>query len=79
MSDVLEQEMATYARLKNELLANHRGRFVLIAGDQFVGAFDTEQDAIREGYRLLGNVPFLVKRVVDVEVPERFVSNLIAF
>ena len=29
------------------------------------------------GYQKYGNVPFLVKQVVRVEVPENFVSGLI--
>ena len=43
-----------------------------------VDVFDTEADAIRDGYRQFGNVPFLVKRIEPVDTPERFVSNLVA-
>jgi hypothetical protein len=42
------------------------------------GIFDTEADAIRDGYGRFGNVPFLVKKIQPVDIPEQFASNLIA-
>jgi hypothetical protein len=78
MSPVLEQlrkELETYAAHKAELLGSAEGRYALVHGDEVAGTWETEQDAIAEGYRRYGNVPFLVKQIVDVEVPETFVSN----
>ncbi len=49
-----------------------------VHGDEVAGFYETEGDAISEGYRRYGNVPFLVKQVVEVEIPECFVSNLLA-
>ena len=46
---VLATELATYAAHKTELLAQSRGKYVLIHGDEVVGAFETEGDAITEG------------------------------
>ncbi len=40
-----------------------------------VGAFESQADAINVGYQRFGNVPFLVKQVVPVEVPQNYVSN----
>ena len=34
-------------------------------------------DAITEGYRQFGNVPFLVKQVQKIETPQNLVSNLL--
>jgi hypothetical protein len=73
----LQQETETFEAHRAELLGRAAGKYALIHGDQLVDVFDTEADAIRDGYRQFGNVPFLVKKVTDVDVPERFISNLI--
>jgi len=74
----LVTELRAYEKHKEELLSKGEGQFVLIHDDDVIGLYDTESDAISEGYRRFGNVPFFVKEVVRVEIPERFVSNLIA-
>ena len=51
---------------RDSLLGTAEGKFVLISGDKILGEFDTEADAIRQGYAQLGNVPFLVKQVVQL-------------
>jgi hypothetical protein len=73
----LRQELETFDAHRAELLGRAQGKFALVHGDQVVDVFDTEADGIREGYRQFGNVPFLVKRIVPVDIPERFASNLI--
>jgi len=78
MKNPLEQELKTYEENRASLLGTSEGKFVLISRDRILGAFDTEMDAIRQGYKELGNVPFLVKQVVQVEVPISFTSNLLA-
>lgn len=78
MTGALAHELETYARHKDELLGKAEGKFVLIHGAEILGFYVSESDAISEGYRRLGNVAFLVKQVLQVEVPERYVSNLIA-
>jgi hypothetical protein len=75
---VLSTELATFAGMKSELLANSRGKYALIRGQELAGTYDTEGDAISEGYRRFGNVPFLVKEIVEVEKAANFISNLIA-
>lgn len=78
MGDVLKRELATYDRVRDELLGTSLDRYVLIFGDDVVGVYDTERDAINEGYRQFGNVPFLVKEIVAVERPMNFLSGLVA-
>lgn len=63
----LEQELATFERLKAELLQNHAGKFALIKGDKFVGAFDTPANAYKEGITKFGRQSFLVKRISQTE------------
>lgn len=74
----LRQELATFDAHRAELLGRAPGKFALVHGDRVVDVFDTEADAIRDGYRQFGNVPFLVKKIEAFDIPERFVSNLIA-
>ncbi len=78
MATMLEKELETYEAHKSELLGTDRGRFVLIKNDQVHGTFDSQMDAIRQGYRLFGNQPFLVKEIVEIEVPAHFTSSLLA-
>lgn len=74
----LTKELATYESQKDSLLSKGEAKFVLIRDDEVGGLYDSETDAINEGYRRYGHVPFLVKKVERVEVPETFVSNLLA-
>ncbi len=74
----LERELETYENKRQELLDTAEGKFVLIGGEEVLGVFEAEYDAVRQGYQRLGNVPFLVKQVVRVEVSQNFVSNLLA-
>lgn len=78
MEHLLDLELKTYAEQRQKLLGSALGKFVLISKDKILGVFDTEQDAIRQGYLQLGNVPFLVKQVVEVEIAQNFVSTLLA-
>ena len=63
----LEQEIATFERLKAQLVENHSGKFALIKGEEFIDAFDTPDNAYQEGIRRFGREPFLVKRISATE------------
>ena len=75
---VLDVELGTYESRREELLASADGKFVLIKGGEVAGVYASREDAIRQGYRQFGNVPFLVKQVLRIEVPQRFVSGMLA-
>ncbi len=77
MVEILEKEQKTYASNKNELIGKSKGKFVLIKDDQIIDVFDSKIDAIRQGYERFGNVPFLVKQIVELEIPQNFTSNII--
>lgn len=77
MNDVLDKEIATYEEQKGNLLGTSEGKFVLIHDDQIQGVFESKKDAIAQGYRQFGNVPFLVKMIVKIETPQNFVTNLL--
>ena len=57
---MLEREIETYLRTKSTLPL---GRIVLIHGDELIGVFDTDAEAVREGTRRFGREPFLVRQV----------------
>ncbi len=77
MTTVLSTELCTYEERRAALLREAEGKFVLIHGHDVARTYNEKMDAIAEGYRRFGNVPFLVKKVVQVEVPETFASNLL--
>lgn len=74
MATVLDEELRTYEAHRDNLLGRARGQFVLIKNDRIIDVFASREDAIRRGYREFGNQPFLVKEVVDVEMPLHFTS-----
>jgi hypothetical protein len=76
--EVLERELKTYEREKEQLLLRSTGKFVLIREDDVVGEYQTQSDAIAEGYRRFGNVPFLVKRIEEFETPINFLFGRIS-
>jgi len=77
MTGLLEKETETYTAHKAELIRHYRGKYVLIKDETTVGVFEIELDAAHQGYERFGNVPFLVKQVVDAEVPLDFTSSLL--
>ena len=74
MATKLDQELKTYQAHRDELLGRAEGRYILIRNDELIGTFESQQDALQQGYEKFGNKPFLVKQVVEVEVPQNFTS-----
>ena len=60
---VLEAELQYYEEQRSNLLAHHKGQYVLIKWNQLVGVFLTEEGAFAAGIEQLGNVPFLIQSV----------------
>jgi hypothetical protein len=63
----LETELAVFARMKDTLLATYEGKFVLVHGEDFLGAFDSAENAYAEGVKRFGQEPFLLKKVTAHE------------
>ena len=74
MPTVLDDELATYEKHREELLGRGKGHFVLIKKDRVVDVFASREDALKRGYEEFGNEPFLVKEIVEIEVPSYFTS-----
>jgi hypothetical protein len=70
----LEKELQTFEKNRATLLGTAMGKFALIKGDQIIDVFASEEDALKRGYEAYGNTAFLVKRVLEVEVPMNFTS-----
>lgn len=61
---MLEHELESYERVKNTVPL---GQVVLIHGDELIGVYATEAQALSEGARRFGREPFLVRQVRDKE------------
>ncbi len=60
---VLERELKTYEQHKDDLLAHNDGQYVVIFGDQIIGAFSTFEEAYKAGVAKCGTLPFLMQPV----------------
>jgi hypothetical protein len=64
---MLEKELAYLESHKKELLAHHLGQYVLIKGNELVGAYTTESEAYTVGLKKFGNQPMLIRKIVEDE------------
>ena len=74
----LKEEYETYKTHKEDLLSKHDGKFVLIKGSKIIDFFSSYDDALKEGFKKFGNVPFLVKQIQKEEEVNFFYSNVAA-
>ena len=75
--DLLNEELEAYEKNKPDLVGKNLGKFVLIKGKEIIGIYESEKDAINSGFEKFGNVPFLVKKIEEIEQKQNFTSNLI--
>lgn len=71
---VLQQELDFFESQRVELFERAPGKYALIKGSTLIGIFDTELEAIRAGYHTIGNEAFLVKQILEADVPLTFTS-----
>lgn len=64
---MLEQELQHFQTIKTDLLKTHAGKFALIKGVEFIGAFDSADNAYSEGVKRFGKESFLVKKISETE------------
>jgi len=69
--------MKCFEKRKADLLDQAEGQYALIKGDELLGVFSCRKEAVKEGYRRLGNVPFLVKLIANEEQPITITSLLV--
>ena len=70
----LQTELDVFERLRLSLFDRAPGKYALVKGSDLVDTFSSEAEAIREGYRRFGNEAFLVKHIVEADVPLNFTS-----
>ena len=68
----LDLELRTFEARRVELLGRAAEKFVIIKGDQLIGVFESPMEALKRGYERFGNQPFLVKQVLDVDIPQNY-------
>ena len=66
-SSPLEREIAYYERERDRLVAQHLGKFVVIKGEELLGAFDTPLAAYEAAVAKYGREPFLTRQVLPVD------------
>ena len=71
----LTRENAAFARERERLLREHRGKIALIHGDEVVGVFASPDEALLEGYRRFGLVRMVLMEIGGPEGPE-FISRV---
>ena len=74
----LEKEYQTYLRHKEQLLAKNEGKYVLIKDTQIADVYASYEDALKEGLKKFGNVPFLVKQIQREDDVNFFYNNVAA-
>jgi hypothetical protein len=62
---MLDQEIKYYREHLGEWLTQYPQRFVLVKGNELVGTFDTQEQALTEGVRRFGLSSFLIRRVQE--------------
>ncbi len=62
----LEKELSVYNAHLLELLQNE-GKYVAICAEEIRGPFSSYDEALDDGYKTFGLVPFLVKQITQAE------------
>ncbi len=64
----LQEEQVFFESHRAAWLADHRGKFALIKGQRLVDVYDSAESAYIAGVKEFGNVPFLIKQIVEEEL-----------
>lgn len=65
MAETLGRELEAYEKMREELLAHHKGKFALVKNGTLQGTFTTEAEAYEDGVARFGANVFLVRLVLD--------------
>lgn len=76
IAQLFDTELDVFQARLPEWLAHDIGRHALIKGNEALGPYDTQNDAITVGYQTYGNVPFLVKEILPFERPATFTRDI---
>jgi hypothetical protein len=67
MNNPLEKELHLFQENKAEWAKIYPDKYVLVKGQDLIGAFDTPEAALSEGAKRFGSTSFLVKKVNQTE------------
>lgn len=59
----LETEIKAYEARRDELEKQHHGKFIVLKGQDLIGAYDTFEAAAQEAIRRFGRGPYLIRQV----------------
>lgn len=59
----LDEEIRTFQARRAELEKHHNGKWVVVSGSEFVGAYDSFDTAAAEAVRRFGRGPYLIRQV----------------
>jgi len=70
---MLEMEIAFYEKNLEKWLIMYPGKFILVKGEELVGVYDTNEQALATGASLFGLASYLIRRVEknkeDIRLP----------
>jgi len=72
---MLDKELTAFDNLRTGMLSRDEGKYALLYGDKLIEVFNSRLDAINHGYHELGNVAFLVKKIVREDPASSFFSG----
>lgn len=68
---ILKEEIEYFNSMLAEWLQHYEGQYALVKDHKLKGTFTTEVEAYREGVKLFGNNPFLIKKIEKDEQLEK--------
>ena len=72
MSDVLQKEYKVFCHHLKEFIPDRLNQFVVIKEEKIIGFYPCYEDALRDGLKRFGNVPFFIKIVCKDEEEHLF-------
>ncbi len=63
VEDRLDQEIAAYDAMRNELETHHMGKWALVHGRELIALHDSFEVAAEEAVRRFGRGPYLIRQV----------------
>ena len=75
----LRTELQFFEAHRLELMRDSAGKYALVKGTELLGIYDAELDALRAGFQQLGDEAFLVKHIVEADVPLNFSTFNLGF
>jgi hypothetical protein len=71
----IRQNFTFFKEIVPGMMDQHAGKFALIHRRELVGLFESAGEAVANGARLFGDVPFSVQRVINRPIDLGFLSH----